>query len=185
MPRRSNKAVVPAAQPRCAVEDPRIVSACAEVMTDVAGGSTVKKACAAHGITPYQFHRHVISTKDTREAWELAKQLRAHCLFDEGVALAEKLRDSEWGREDSSAVRALDRAITGFFYAAGRLSPREYGERSVNTAPIAIQINTSLNLDPNAPPAPSESNVYTIQAAVPLDQTLNAPEPSARRPKAK
>lgn len=136
-----------------------------QVIEAVANGGTVDKTLEDMGkpMAPNTFRATVLKDKDLLRAWEAAKEMRAHCMFDQAVDLTNELKNGKWGKEDSAMVRALDRAITAFFYAAARLAPREYGERPDKQVVVPIQINTSLNLGQDGAPR-KETSIYHIRA---------------------
>lgn len=147
------------------------------IIEAVAEGGTVKEAAGLEKVNPQTFRRAVLKSAELQKQWEMAKEFRAHRYFDEAVILTKQLQSeaNSYGKESSATVRALDRAISAFFYAAARLSPREYGERQPANPPVAIQINTSLNLGQKGHlQVESPENIYKLSAS-PIDATF---EPS-------
>lgn len=135
------------------------------IMARVADGATLASICKEHGTSPSTFRKHVLRDKELREAWEVSKELRAHSYFDQAVDLANKLANGAWGRDSSAQVRALDAAINTLKWAAGRLSPKDYGDRLMPSAIVPIQIVTNLNLDERQRPKDAES-IYQLSATV-------------------
>lgn len=151
------------------------------VIEAVALGSTVTKACAevGGGMNPATFRTRVLRDKEQREAWQAAKDLRAHAMFDKALDIANELHTGKWSKDDSANVRAKDRAIDAFFYAAARLMPQEYSEKIPAHPVVPIQVITSLNLGQAGQLAPVDNRelVYHVKATVPVDADF---EPSGK-----
>jgi hypothetical protein len=140
------------------------------VIERVANGETLTKVCGEPGMPkPATFRAWITRNPELRKSWEMAKELRAHALFDQALDVTSRLLDGDWGKEDAAMVRALDAAIQTLKWAAGRLSPRDYGERVPPNPVVPIQINTTLQLGQDGAAAPSgETSVYTIKATLPV-----------------
>jgi hypothetical protein len=104
---------------------------------------------------------------DFHKLYHTARQLQADRIFDEIVDISMGLMDTtrrEPGkvykdREVATAVRALQ-------WAAGKLKPQEYGERSMSDPGIAIHIETTLDMNNKGQePVAGGKTVYTIEAA--------------------
>lgn len=119
-----------------------------------------------------------------------ARQQQADRLFDEIVDISMGLMDTtrrEPGkvykdREVATAVRALQ-------WAAGKLKPQEYGDRSNVDPGIAIHIETTLDMANNSQaPVAGGKTVYTIEAA-PIEtaaqkaERLTKEKPSGKKAK--
>src|SRR5205807_426798 len=120
-----------------------------------------------------QFRAAVMRDPKFEEMWATAKAERPHGIFEEAIDMARKLRDTNWTQQDTNKVRALDVAIKALQVAAGRLSPREYGERPPAQVVVPVQINTSLSLDPNKPKT-TQTTVYQIEALSPKTESESA-----------
>lgn len=135
------------------------------IMARVSDGETLKAVCEGMSTSPSRFRKFILRDKELRAAWEVAKELRAHSYFDQALDLANKLATSQWGKESNAMVRALDSAINTLKWAAGRLSPKDYGDRLMPSAIVPVTIVTNLALDANQRPKDSES-IYTLKATV-------------------
>lgn len=146
--------------------DPKLAM---RVCERIAEGETLSGICAAEGMPDRKtFRRWVVNDPELRKAYDAARELKSHSLFDEALDLARELKGNGL---DNATVGARRVAIDTLKWAAGKLNPREYGERSDAGPAIAIQINTPLNLgsaDRTSGPAPGE-NLYTLQASIVLD----------------
>jgi len=138
-----------------------------EICARVAVGETLTSISKEPGQpSPAAFRAAVQRNPELRAAWETAKAERPHSLFEQAIDKARQLIDTDWGREDTNKVRALQIAIDALRTAAARLAPREYGERPAGQVVVPVQINTTLALDPGSAPS-KRSSIYQIEAAIP------------------
>ncbi len=125
-----------------------------EICEQAAEGSTLNTICASGGMpTPTTFRRWCLEHKELREAFQQARELKAHSLFDEALDLAREVKDNakKAGKTYTSPqVRAFDLAMNQLRWAAAKLNPREYSDRSQLHWTVPIQINTTINLDGKA-----------------------------------
>ena len=140
-----------------------------KIVERVANGETLTAVCKEPGMPiPSTFRAWIVRNPELRKAWEAAKELRAHAMFDQALDVTKRLLDGNWGKEDAAMVRALDAAIQTLKWAAGRLSPRDYGERQPGNPVVPIQINTTLELGQGGTAVGRvEGSVYTIKATIP------------------
>lgn len=133
----------------------------------IAEGETLSGICATEGMPDRKtFRGWVVRDEGLRRAYDAAREVKSHSLFDEVLDITRRLKEEAI---DNAKVNALRVALDNLRWAAGKLNPKEYGEKSVATPGLAIQINTTLNLgatDKQLGPAPGE-NLYSITVPVP------------------
>src|SRR5215472_7368837 len=96
-----------------------------EIMARVAVGETLTKIAKEPGMpSPAQFRAAILRSPALSDAWAEAKAERPHSLFEQAIDLARELRDTDWDRESTNKVRALQIAIDALRTAAARLAPR-------------------------------------------------------------
>lgn len=140
-----------------------------EICARVALGETLTKiAREPSQPTPAQFRAAVLKSPLLTDAWDRAKAERPHSLFEEAIDMARELKDTQWERDSTNQVRALQIAIDALRTAAARLAPQQYGERPQGQVVVPVQINTTLALDAANP---TRRSVYQIEAALPTDPT--------------
>jgi hypothetical protein len=136
----------------------------------IAEGETLSAICKGADMPDRgTFRRWVIKDPELRVRYDAARELKATSLFDEALDIARNLTE---GENDSTTVRAKQVAIDTLKWAAGKLNPREYGERATGGG-VAVIINTTINLglaDRGNGPAPGE-NLYNLSAVMVTDVT--------------
>lgn len=140
-----------------------------EICEQVAEGKTLNVICDAKGMpTATTFRRWCLENKELREGFQLARELKAHSLFDEALDLAREVKDNatKGGKTYTSPqVRAFDLAMNQLRWAAAKLNPREYSDRSQLHWTVPIQINTSINLGQEGADAGEGTiSVYKVEA---------------------
>ena len=152
---------------------------CANIIERVANGETLRGICKQDGMPDRtSFQSWVVAYPDLRSAWEAARRVKAHTLFDEALDAARDLKERA-GDVGAAEVNALRVAIDTLKWTAGKLNPQEYGDKSITTPAIAIQINCGLDLGGQGLTTPTASTIYNIKA-VPVfeDEQAAGPEPS-------
>ncbi len=136
-----------------------------EIVERVAEGETLSSICADDGMpTPSTFRRWVLARDEVREAFFLARELKADSLFDEALDLARAIKRSPG---TSQNVRAYDVAMSHLRWAAGKLNPQRYSDRSQISLTVPIQINTTLDLGQGSTVQVTEhGSVYDLTAQV-------------------
>lgn len=133
----------------------------------IAEGETLAKICRDSGMPDRStFRKWVLRNEDLRAAYEAARELQSHSLFDETLDLTRRLQDDN--ELSNVQVTAFRVALDNLRWAAGKLNPQQYGERSNPNAALAIQIITPLNLGQAGKeygPGPGE-NLYTLTASL-------------------
>lgn len=158
----------------------------------IALGETLTGICKEPGMPDRgTFRSWVLRDENLRRAYDAARELKAASLFDEALDIA---RDLKNGTYDNAKVRALQVAIDTLKWAAGKLNPREYGDKAPPTPIMAVVIRTSLDLgDAGRGLAPAlGENLYSLKATLPLpapapaqtaeDGAGGQSEPGERRP---
>jgi hypothetical protein len=131
-----------------------------EIIARVARGETLTAIAKTPGMpSPPAFRAAIAKDVELSRLWMEAKEERPHALFDEAIDMARELRETKWDKNAGNQVRALQVAIDALRTAAGRLKPREYGERPASSVVVPVQIITSLGLEPGVLP-PKEVNQY-------------------------
>jgi hypothetical protein len=121
--------------------------------------------------SPPEFRAAVARDRELTTLYREAKAERPHALFDEALDLARELREKSWGKDEGNTVRAKQIAIDALRVAAGRLAPREYGERPASNVVVPIQINTSLPLEPGRiSTKPRKEFSYSVEALPPVSE---------------
>jgi hypothetical protein len=100
--------------------------------------ATLKELCAQWGISQAQFYQVCKKDKDLKDAFALARQVRAQRYADEALALCKPQEDDwqedQWGRftgntgkinRDSLRVRTL-------LHLAAKFDPEQFGDRVIN-----------------------------------------------------
>jgi len=142
------------------------------ICEQVADGQTLKAICEAPGMPNRStFRSWVIRNPDLRKAYEAARELQAHSLYDEAMGLTRILeagKDPDGSELNNNRVNALRVALEQLRWAAGKLAPQAYGDKANPNGVIAIQINTPLNLgrasqdhDPI-----TGTNLYSLKATI-------------------
>lgn len=137
----------------------------------VAAGETVLAICRDPAMPARRtFYDWVIRYPELRRAYDAARELQAHALFDEALGIARDLKERDF---ESAKVNALRHAIDHLRWAASKLNAA-YAERANPAAILAIQINTPLDLGSSGRqigPAPGES-LYAFKAVVDVPASL-------------
>lgn len=115
-----------------------------EIIERVAEGETLTSICETDGMpSPTTFRRWVLAREEVRTAFQLARELKADSLFDEALDMARAIKRSPG---TSQNVRAYDVVMSHLRWAAGKLNPQRYSDRSQISFTVPIQINTTLDL---------------------------------------
>lgn len=141
-----------------------------QIVERVASGETISAVCAVTATPPMPaattFRRWVLMHPELMRAYEAAKELKAHSLFDEALDMARHIRDNPG---TAQKVRAYDIALQHIRWTAGKLAPHLYSERSTVQFTVPIQINTTVDLGQGASAA-KEVDIgdfsYTLEAQV-------------------
>lgn len=145
----------------------------------IAEGETLSKVCAGEGMPDRKtFRRWMVREPELRKAYEAARELQSHSLFDEALDLVRKLKDETL---ENAKVTALRVALEQLRWSAGKLNPAQYGEKSSPNGAMTVIVNTTLNLgasDRQLGPAPGE-NLYTLKAVVApaIEASVSSDEP--------
>lgn len=114
------------------------------IIERVAEGETLSIICADDGMpSPTTFRRWVLAREEVRTAFQLARELKADSLFDEALDIARAIKRVPGSTQN---VRASDVAMSHLRWAAGKLNPQRYSDRSQISFTVPIQINTPPGL---------------------------------------
>lgn len=151
------------------------------VIERVANGETLTSICREEGMpAPGTFREWVVNNQELRAAWEAAKELRAHALFDRVLDIVDTLtkQPQGWGKDSAAHVRALTEAMNSLKWAASKLAPQQYGERPPLLAVVPIHITTSLDIGQGGKAHQSDGGtpgVYHVKAALPIIDATATP----------
>ena len=146
------------------------VGAFEEVCILVAAGTPVGEALekVEHAPKPWSFYRWLTRIPAARVAYDTARQLQAHRMFDNVLALANELtaakKDGERARFDKDQLRAFEIAIRAYQWSAEKLDPAQYGQRSTAQTAVAVTITTTLDLEGRGTVTPEGKTMYTVDA---------------------
>lgn len=166
------------------------------ICEQIAEGRTLSDVCAAEGMPDRKtFRRWMVREPELRKAYEAARELQSHSLFDTALDIVTRLKDEDL---ENSKVNALRVALEQLRWSAAKLNPAQYGEKQNPAGVLNVQIVTSLDLGKGQQlgPAPGE-NLYTLKVASPAltdasassempmqaEEGPSRPEPSARHPR--
>lgn len=142
------------------------------IINRVAEGEAVSAICREEGMPNRRtVYTAIMADGELRKLWEGAKEHRAEHFFEMAINLSKELEIKGW---DKDIVAAIKVAIDTYRWAARMLNPRQYGEHVTAKTVVPIQINTTLNLDPNKPPAIQGPSVYDLKA-LPVIEIENDP----------
>ncbi len=134
-----------------------------EIVERIAEGETLSAICKGDGMpTPGTFRKWALARKEVWEALQAARELKADSLFDEAMDLAREIRADPG---TAQRVRAYDVSMSHLRWAAGKLNPQRYSDRSQIIFTVPIQINTSLDLGQGAS-GTEDGSVYDLTAKV-------------------
>ncbi len=135
------------------------------IIERIADGETLSSICAGDGMpSPTTFRRWALAHEEVWEAFQAARELKADSLFDEALDLARSIKANPG---TSQHVRAYDVAMSHLRWAAGKLNPQRYSDRSQITFTVPIQINTTLDLGQGGGGSITETGaVYDLTAKV-------------------
>lgn len=134
------------------------------IIERVAEGETLSQICESDGMpNPTTFRRWALAREEVWEAFQAARELKADSLFDEALDLARAIRKEPGGPQH---VRAYDIAMNHLRWAAGKLNPQRYSDRSQISFTVPIQINTTLDLGQGGSGHTEENSVYDLTAKV-------------------
>ncbi len=148
-----------------------------EIVERIAEGETLSAICKRDGMpTPGTFRKWALARKEVWEAFQAARELKADSLFDEAMDLAREIR-----KDPGSAqrVRAYDVAMSHLRWAAGKLNPQRYSDRSQMIFTVPIQINTTLDLGQGGG-GTEDGSVYDLTAKV-VEVSEPAPETKGKK----
>lgn len=134
------------------------------VIDHIAGGGLLKTILPAEGLKSgqrfpavktwwYWCDRH----PELKSLYLQARERQATNLFEQVLELAEAVT----GKTGIDPKRAQV-AISAIQWAAGKLSPQQYGERRITTPAVAIQIITTLPLEPGQERRAEDASPYVI-----------------------
>lgn len=141
--------------------------AAVEICEAVAGGSGLGDACAKYReITPPMFLRWVEQhPAQLKLPWDRAKAARAASMFEGIIGLADEIEKlAKTAKDHGTKRQCLVEAAKIKLWGAARLDPASYGDRAQPGSGVAIQINTTLPLDP-ADLVDDGSGTFTIKVA--------------------
>lgn len=140
------------------------------IVERIAEGETLSQICKSDGMpTPTTFRRWTLAREDLWETFQAARELKADSLFDEALDLSRLIREEPGGAQ---RVRAHDIAINHLRWAAGKLNPVKYSDRSQINLTVPIQINTTLDLGQRGGGVTEENSAYDLKAII-----VQEPEP--------
>lgn len=147
----------------------------------IAEGETLGKVCEAKGM-PHRstFRRWLLTEPLAMKAYEIAREVQAHSLFEESLDMAREIRDCPGSTQ---RVRAFDIAMNQLRWAAGKLNPRIYSEKASVQFTVPIQIITSIDLGQGGKVADGPKDVYAVEAKIVQENDPAAqerPEPEGR-----
>ncbi len=149
---------------------PELVAA---IVERIAEGETLSAICRTDGMpTPGTFRKWALARKEVWEVLQAARELKADSLFDEAMDLAREIRDDPGSAQ---RVRAYDVSMSHLRWAAGKLNPQRYSDRSQMIFTVPIQINTTLDLGQGAA-GTEDGSVYDLSAKV-----VSEPEPEGEK----
>lgn len=198
----ARKAKVPAVRQRPGVPSTYTPELGTELCTRIAMGETLRGIChqpsaqevldrEAQGLpaivneypTEYTVRKWLGLFPDFHKLYHNARTQQADAIFDlvvdMGVGLVVEARREPGkiyrDREVATAARVLQ-------WAAGKLKPAEYGERSMVDPGVAIHIETTLDMGSGTEPIAGGKTVYTVEAA-PLESAAQQIERVAKESK--
>ena len=150
---------------------------------EVSRGRTLTEVCREEWAPSIdEFRRWITRDQEVAKQWSKSRELQSHSLFDEAVELARTVPSATMPQ-----VAARRLTVDTLRWAAGKLAPREYGDRAFATQGVAIQINTTLDLEPKRVEADPLTTVaieqepvtrgYKLEAVIPLEPLALAPLP--------
>lgn len=98
------------------------------------------------------------------DAYERAREVSAQSLEEEALLMARNLKNAN--DFSGTKVQAYNIAMQQLRWSASRRDKARYGQQMPTAAPLMIQINSSLNLDPAVQANDVAKSVYTIEAIV-------------------
>jgi hypothetical protein len=104
---------------------------------------------------------------DFRQAVEQARKQAADKLFAELLAIKDQLRSGEVDYKDAKGLVSAAEIIR---WTLARMDAARWGDKMQTTPPVAVQIVTTLNLDPSKPASETidGSNVYDLRPRLPI-----------------
>ncbi len=148
-----------------------------EIVERIAEGETLSSICKGDGMpNPGTFRKWALARKEVWEALQAARALKADSLFDEAMDMAREIKDNPGTAQH---VRAFDVAMSHLRWAAGKLNPQRYSDRSQIVFTVPIQINTTLDLGQGAG-GTEDGSVYDLTAKV-VEVSEPEPEPEPEK----
>lgn len=132
----------------------------------IAEGETLSAICEDEGMPQRStFRRWMVRQPELRKAYEAARELQSHSLFDEALDLVRRLKTGEL---ENAQVNAYRVALEQLRWSAAKLNPAQYGEKQNPSGVLNVQIITSLDLGKGQQlgPAPGE-NLYNLKVTSP------------------
>lgn len=162
---------------RVSVYRPELVLAICERLAE---GETMSEICATPGMPAAStVRRWALDKKPVWEALSTARGLKADSLFDEALDMARALREEPG---NSQNVRAYDVVMSHLRWAAAKLNPQQYSDRSLVNVTVPIQINTTLDLGTSLAGSGAGS-VYDVTATIVEEVDATASEAAAQADK--
>lgn len=130
----------------------------------IAEGETLGKVCEGKGM-PHRttFRRWLLNEPLAMKAYEIAREVQAHSLFEEALDLARDIRENPGSTQK---VRAFDISMNHLRWAAGKLNPRIYSEKASVQFTVPIQIITSIDLGQGGKTGAGPNAVYEVEAKI-------------------
>jgi hypothetical protein len=97
-------------------------------LTQVAAGASVKKACAAAGVSRQSVHEHANRNDDFRQAWADAKEAAKDTIRDEIFRRAVEGADKPVFHQGKQAATVKEFDSTLLIFLAKKRIPEEYGD---------------------------------------------------------
>lgn len=137
-----------------------------QVLERIVEGDTWEDIEKIDGLPTYgAWLRWQVAVPGLAEMNRRAKKIAAQALFEKVLRIAASLQAGGLTVADSGS---LAKAAEIYKWAAAKLNPFEFAERASPTPAVAVQINTTLNLDPNSAAPEAQRSVYTLTARVPV-----------------
>lgn len=136
-----------------------------QVLEHILSGKTWEQIGKIPGMPEYMtWLRWQVAVPELFHLNRVARKLSAQAIFDRVMGIGDKL---ESGSLTVADANALGKAAEVFKWAAAKLNPFDFGDKMPNTPAVAIQINTTLGLDPSQPVPEDHQSIYTLTATVP------------------
>lgn len=136
-----------------------------DICTAIAEGKTMVEIGATEGMPSRQTIYQWLSVYPKFfDAFTRAKEVSAMSFEEEALTMARNLA----GQNDftGTRVQAYNIAMQQLRWSASRRDKSTYGQQIQTQVTVPIQINTTLNLDPNVVALDNRQSIYTVEAVV-------------------